>query len=113
MDPPEGYTTSVLQTPLSPELARRMERLLGHKGEPWISDIRERLSGEDLDLFAVGFRDDEPVANVWVGASRGCPELGVLGHVFTVPEHRRRGLAGRHLSGRRHGRRRRKRDFRQ
>jgi GNAT superfamily N-acetyltransferase len=94
---PEGYTTEVLQAPLPPQVAARVDRLLGHKGEPWVPDIRARLRGDGLDLFALAFRCDEPVANVWIGASSECPDLGVLGHVFTMPEHRRRGLAGRLL----------------
>jgi GNAT superfamily N-acetyltransferase len=78
-------------------LADRIDVLLGHKGEPWISDIRARLHGDGLDLFAVATCGEQPVANVWIGASNACPELGVLGHVYTMPEHRRQGLAGRLL----------------
>jgi GNAT superfamily N-acetyltransferase len=90
---PPGYTAAVFRAPLLPALADRVDRLLGHKGEPWTSDIRMRLRGDDLDLFAVASHGNRPVANVWVGASNQCPELGVLGHVYTEPEHRRRGLA--------------------
>jgi len=91
---PPGYDARILRPPFDADLAGRVIELLGHKGEPWLADIQARLEGQGLDLFALAFRDDRPVANVWLGSSHRCPEVGLVGHVFTVEEHRRRGLAG-------------------
>ncbi len=94
VEAPQGYEARVFRAPVEPHFAAFLLGLLGHKGEPWLTDIRARLAGDDLDVFAVAFREGAPVANVWLGSSQACPESAVLGHVFTVEEHRRRGLAG-------------------
>jgi len=87
----------LLATPLPEGERLALHALLGHKGEPWLTDILWRMENADGDSFAVAFRGEEAVASVWLGRSLGCPEVGLLGHVFTAPEHRRRGLAGRLL----------------
>ncbi len=91
---PQDYEGRLLRSPVEPALAASLVRLLAHKGEPWLSDIRARLAGDGLDVFAVAFREGAPVANVWLGSSESCAESALLGHVFTADEHRRRGLAG-------------------
>jgi GNAT superfamily N-acetyltransferase len=91
---PEGYVARACRAPLEPGLARSLELLLGHKGEPWLADIRARLTERGLDVFAVAFQAGEPVAHAWLGSSHACPEIGLIGHVYTVETHRRRGLAG-------------------
>jgi len=94
---PEGYELRLLRTPVTGPVRRALEELLGHKGEPWIGDIRRRLDHAAADLFAVAFHDGRPVSNVWVGRAAGRPQVGLLGHVYTREEHRRHGLSGRLL----------------
>lgn len=93
VDVPEGYSGAVYRAPVASDLARSIMHLLAHKGQPWLPDIEARLAREDLDLSAVAFADGEPVAHAWLGSSESCPEAGLIGHVYTVEEHRRRGLA--------------------
>lgn len=88
-----GYQGVVYQAPLPDELPPRLIHLLGHKGEPWLADIEARAYGEGLDLSAVAFCNGEPVAHCALLSSVRCPEIGVIGHVYTMEEHRRRGLA--------------------
>ncbi|MHC4480083.1 MAG: GNAT family N-acetyltransferase [Planctomycetota bacterium] len=93
VDVPEPYSGSLFRPPVGAALAGALADLLGHKGRPWLRDIGARLSGEGRDLFGVAFRGDRPVAHAWLGSSEACPETALLGHVYTVEEHRRYGLA--------------------
>lgn len=88
-----GYQGVVYQAPLPDDLPPRLIHLLGHKGEPWLADIEARAYGEGLDLSAVAFCNGEPVAHCALLSSVRCAEIGVIGHVYTMEEHRRRGLA--------------------
>lgn len=73
--------------------------LLGHKGAPWLAHITDgfvradegRREGLDTRFF-VAMADGLPVANVtlWDNGT-----AGIVGHVYTAPDHRGRGLAGR------------------
>ena len=92
-----GYEFRLLKTPLPADGRLGLEDLLGHKGDPWMEDIRWRMGHAGGDLFAVACADGRAVANCWLGRSARCPGVAVLGHVFTAQEHRRRGLAGRLL----------------
>lgn len=94
---PDGYTTALLRAPLETGLARRMERLLGHKGTPWLPDILRRYRGSGPDFCAIAFHQGQAAAHVWIGQDTPCLELGLLGHVFTDPTHRGHGLANRLL----------------
>jgi len=96
---PGGYRGAAHRAPLRPVMRGRLRALLGHKGEPWITDIEERLAGDGLDVFAVAFSGEEPVAHTWLGSAHACSESAVLGHVYTAAAHRRRGLARAVLGG--------------
>ncbi len=77
---------------------RDLLALVWHKGSPWVEDIHRRLQGEcagSRDRFFVGYDGSRPVAMVWYTVSETEPRLALLGHVYTRPEHRRRGLATR------------------
>ncbi len=69
--------------------------LLGHKGQPWLRDIQQRLvqgvPGAQ-DVYAVVAAGSQALASACVNKSG---PLGVLGHCYTRPEHRRRGYARR------------------
>jgi len=72
--------------------------LVWHKGSPWVGDIHRRLQGEypgSRDRFFVAYDGSRPVALVWYTVREAEPRLGLLGHVYTRPEHRRRRLATR------------------
>jgi GNAT superfamily N-acetyltransferase len=66
--------------------------LLGHKGADWQFHIEAALGGQ-TDLletrFYLGLLAGVPVANVMTVEYNG---VGILGHVFTRPEHRRKGI---------------------
>jgi GNAT superfamily N-acetyltransferase len=96
-DVPAGYRAWLYGPPVEAAVAEALLELVGHKGEPWLADIEARLAGEGLDLFAATWKDEEPVAHAWLGSSAQCPRVGLVGHVFTAEEHRRRGLASRLL----------------
>ena len=74
------------------EWASRIEALLGHKGESWRwqnrSCARESL-GIDARYYLL-HRDGEPFANMLTATHKG---VGHFGHVFTIPEDRRKGAA--------------------
>jgi len=82
----------VLEAP-APEWGGRVEHLLAHKGEHWRWHIHRALH-EPLDAletrFYLGLLGDAPVANIMTVEARG---IGILGHVFTLPDHRRKGIA--------------------
>lgn len=65
-------------------------KVLHHKGEPWLSHVSRALSGDIKGLetrFYVGKLDNQVVANVMTVEYR---HTGILGHVFTIPEQRRK-----------------------
>ncbi len=67
--------------------------LYRHKGQPWLADIEARVSRGVLgaqDAFAI-IPDGGHVLAGAALSKRG--PIGVLGHVYTRPEHRRRGFA--------------------
>lgn len=73
-------------------LGEAVERLLVHKGSGYEVHIRAALAGETDALetrFYLGVLEGVPVANVMTIESLG---VGILGHVFTRPEHRRKGI---------------------
>ena len=64
---------------------------LGHKGEPYASHIRLANDGPLDELqthFYIGHRDGHVITEVMIVGARGA---GVLGHVYTLPEERRKG----------------------
>jgi len=73
------------------EFADRIKSFLGHKGGVWNWHI-ERSFEEQLDeletRYYIGLLSDEIISNIMIVEHR---HTGILGHVFTEPEHRRKG----------------------
>ncbi len=70
-----------------------LQDLLAHKGPPWLEDIEQRFAqgvAGARDAFAVVPNGGQFVAHACINAFG---HTGVLGHVFTRPDHRRRGYA--------------------
>lgn len=70
----------------------QVRALLGHKGDPWLYHIDEWAKGcvKKLETrFYVGFIGEHMVGNIMTVEYRG---VGLMGHVFTPPEHRRKGI---------------------
>ena len=70
----------------------RISPFLAHKGEVWDWQIRETLGGRTEPLEAryyVGMVDEAIVGNICTFTHKG---VGILGHVFTAPEYRRKGV---------------------
>ncbi len=86
----EPMEIGVVECP-DPAWAGQVLPLLGHKGFPWQVHIEAALH-QPLDelqtLFYLGLIDGAAVTNVMIVGARGA---GILGHVFTRPEHRRKG----------------------
>lgn len=76
------------------EWQRRLVPFLGHKGPDYSAHIRRSLEAP-LDAlqtrFYVGRIGEELAAQIMIVGDRGA---GILGHVFTRPEHRRKGACG-------------------
>ena len=74
----------------------RVEHLLGHKGDAWRWQVRQMLDGSAQVLagteafFYLLHIEGAPIANIMTIEAGG---VGVLGHVFTLPEARGRGAA--------------------
>ncbi len=73
--------------------------LLGHKGRPWLDHVEDYFAFGRSEVFAglqwrfhVALVEGKPVASVCVWKGN---HTGLLGHVYTHPEHRGRGLARR------------------
>lgn len=83
----------LLIVPPAPTHWRALHDLLQHKGPPWLADIERRLvhgvAGAE-DAYAVIPAGGQFLASVCV-SKQG--DVGVLGHGYTRPEHRRRGYA--------------------
>jgi ribosomal protein S18 acetylase RimI-like enzyme len=89
-----------LLPPVDEPLARELEALLHHKGSPWIEDIGRRLRGGvagSEDHFYVARQGGRMVGHVWYNTSGVDHRLGLVGHIYTDPEYRRRGIAARLL----------------
>jgi len=72
------------------EWAERVEKLLGHKGDPWNWQNHEVLMADvGIDTrFYVLHRRGMPFANIMTAEYSG---VGILGHVWTNPEDRGKG----------------------
>lgn len=83
----------LLIIPPCPDRWPALSDLLDHKGAPWAEDIEKRFNGgvenaEDaLAVIADGGR------LLACACLNKCGDVGVLGHVFTREQHRRRGYA--------------------
>ena len=85
-----------LAHPIEPDRARALEAFLAHKGSPWYDDICRRVRGAvegAEDRFFVALDGSTIVGHVWYTGSKTDRRLGTLGHVFTDPKYRRRGIA--------------------
>jgi hypothetical protein len=63
---------------------------LHHKGDPWLLHVEQALKGSITDLetrFYIGQLDDQVIANIMTVEYN---RTGILGHVYTRPEHRRK-----------------------
>lgn len=82
---------SILVTPSQKDYRERALSLLGHKGQPWLWHIDQALSGKIQDLetrFYLGLVENDPICNI---TTSEYDRVGILGHVYTKPEHRRKG----------------------
>jgi GNAT superfamily N-acetyltransferase len=89
----ETLAVECLQAPDSTELADAIRPFLGHKERYYGSHIKlaltDRCDGLETRWY-VGLIDGKIVGNIQTIESCGA---GILGHVFTRPEHRRKGVA--------------------
>jgi len=78
-----------------PQWADRLLTFLVHKGEEWLEPMRRGLE-KGLDGLTMNYYecvlDGEVVGNITVLENLPRP-VGLLQHVFTLPEHRRKGIA--------------------
>ena len=83
----------VLVIPPAPSRWPALEALLGHVGSPWIDDLKRRfaegVAGSE-DAFGLIAPGGQILANAAI-SKRG--PVGVVGHCYTHPDHRRRGYA--------------------
>jgi len=92
----QPFDVQHLVAPLSASSAHDLVVFLRHKGPPWVDDIRRRVRGElegAEDHFFVALDGQRLVGHAWYTVSRSDPRLGLIGHVFTDPAFRRRGIA--------------------
>lgn len=78
------------------EFKERILPFLGHKGQPWERPMRDALDGDPAfgDLathFYLGLLGDTVVGNITHVEKLNRP-VGILQHVFTPPEQRRKGI---------------------
>lgn len=69
--------------------------LIGHKEPYWLVPVREAMEGkiEALSTYCyLAFLGEQLVGNITTAEALDEP-VGMLQHVFTVPEHRRKGIA--------------------
>ena len=98
---PHGPIDIQIQTPpLATAAADRLSDFLRHKGSPWIEDIERRLAGTiagATDYFYVARCEGQLVGHAWYTVANTDPRLGLVGHIFTHPDHRQQGIATRTL----------------
>src|SRR5712692_491079 len=69
----------------------RIVPFLGHKGEPYASHIRRSHEGplDELETrYYIGHLEGRVITEVMIAGAHGA---GILGHVYTLPEERRKG----------------------
>lgn len=73
----------------------RILPLLGHKGQPWQWQMEiafdEQLEGLQQHFYVGALDSGEVVGNI-MHVEAMVPPIAILGHVFTPPEHRRKGI---------------------
>jgi hypothetical protein len=73
------------------EWRERIVPFLGHKGEPYASHIKRSHAGplDELETrYYIGHLEGRVITEVMIVGARGA---GILGHVYTLPEERRKG----------------------
>jgi len=73
------------------EWRERIVPFLGHKQEPYASHIRRSHAGplDGLETrYYIGHLEGRVITEVMIAGARGA---GILGHVYTLPEERRKG----------------------
>jgi len=81
--------------PPDEEWAERIERSLAHKPDIWLDHIKKAVRGRTGDLqnyFYVGHLDGDIITGVMTVEHN---RVGLLGHVFTRPDQRRKGACTR------------------
>ena len=87
----ERLRVAALEAPAG-RYAEAIRRFLGHKGQPWLTHVDLANRGEVDALrttYTVGLLGGEIVGNVMIVGDR---RVGILGHVFTRPDQRRKGI---------------------
>lgn len=72
------------------EHSEGIAKVLHHKGDPWLTHVNKALDGTITDLetrFYIGKLNGQVVANIMTVEYN---HTGILGHVFTMPEQRRK-----------------------
>ena len=91
-----GETVEIgVLTPPVGECKENLRRLLGHKEQEWVWQIDKCLDGETDEMvarFYVAKRGDDLISNVSTFESGS---VGILGHVWTPVDERRKGLCTR------------------
>jgi GNAT superfamily N-acetyltransferase len=73
----------------------RILPFLGHKGEPWLWQLEialEQSLGACAQRYYLGVLESGEVVGNIMSTESMEPPIGILGHVFTPPEHRRKGI---------------------
>ncbi len=76
------------------EWRKPLEQFLAHKDDFWLAEVSAALAGplDDLESrFYIATLDGRAVGHVLISGHRG---VGVVSHVFTLPEARGQGVAG-------------------
>jgi len=79
--------------------AARIREFLSHKGQPWLMHVDMANEGRTDDLrttYTIGLLRGQIVGNVMI-VDDG--RVGILGHVFTAPRHRRKGVCRQLMAG--------------
>ena len=96
MKSPTEIDIRELVAPIETTLAGELVALLEHKGPPWIDDIRRRVDGcvpGADDHYYVAKDGRHMIAHAWYTVAETDPRLGLVGHIYTHPDYRRRGIA--------------------
>ncbi len=81
-----------------PHTGMDLVSLVWDKGSPWVEDIYRRSRGEygdSADHFFVALADGQMVAIAWYCTATSNPKLGLIGHIYTSPPFRGRGISRR------------------
>ncbi len=90
----EVMEVGCVETPAQ-EWAERVEKSLIHKPDIWLDHIKKAVGGQTDDLqnyFYVGHLDRNIITGVMTVEHN---RVGILGHVYTDPDHRRKGAYSR------------------